>query len=254
MPNDEWWATFLAIRPYEGGFYNTGRESYMLHIEWTKDGWSMILETGKEIPWQLDKPNLPPSEKTTNPTTGNFAWRDDFDAPELGYEWMCLSTPKGDWLEISDSKLKITPKPVNLDELKNPSWLSRRQQHSTYDAAIRFTAPHAGVSAGVAAFIREDYYYYCGIRKTDNGYEAFLEKAENSEAKTVASNEIKGLKPGQSVTLSIVGEKAGISFYIETPDGHSVTIAEGEDATVLTTTRAWGFIGAMMGPYARLEK
>ena len=54
--------------------------------------------------------------------------------------------------------------------------------------------------------------------------------------------------------LSIVTDNAEVSYYIETPDGKTITVAENEDATILSTTRAWGFIGAMMGPYARLEQ
>ncbi|MDQ8180051.1 glycoside hydrolase family 43 protein [Pelagicoccus sp. SDUM812005] len=254
LPNGDWWATFLAIRPYEGGFYNTGREVYMLPIEWTEEGWPIILERGKEIPWQLDRPDLPLTQTATPPTTGNFAWRDDFDDPELGYEWMYLRTPQERWLNIEGGKLKITPRSVTLAELKNLSWISRRQQHSSYQAATQFAAPEAGTSAGVAAFIREDYHYYCGIRKTEHGYEAFLEKAEDGPARVVASQTLSGLEAGQSVTLRIVGEKADISFFLETPDGRILTLARNEDATLLTTTRAWNFIGAMMGPYARLER
>ncbi|EDY82550.1 glycosyl hydrolase, family 43 [Verrucomicrobiia bacterium DG1235] len=255
LPNDEWWATFLAIRTYgEEGFYNTGREIYMLPISWTEDGWPMILERGKEIPWQLDKPNLPATTKSVPPTTGNFTWKDDFDSPELGYEWMYLRTPKDDWLEISDGKLKIQPKAVSLNELVNPSFISRRQQHATFDAATRFEAPAAGASAGVASFIREDHYFYCGVRLTENGYEAFLEKAANGPAEVVSSVKLPKLKPGQSVTLNIVTDQAEVSYSVETPNGKTVVVATNEDATILTTTRAWGFIGAMMGPYARLEK
>ncbi len=253
LPNGEWWATFLAIRPYEGDFYNTGRETYLLPIEWTEDDWPIILEHGQEIPWQLDKPNLPVSKKPMQPTTGNFAWRDDFDQAKLGYEWMYLRTPQDKWLEISGGNLRITPKAVSLNELTNPSWISRRQQHSTYDAATSFTAPEQGASAGIAAFIREDYFFYCGIRLTESGYQAFLEKAEGGKPQTVATLPIEGIKPGQNVVLKISGKKADISFYLETPDGQTIAIAENEDATILTTTRAWGFIGAMMGPYARLE-
>ncbi len=254
LPNDEWWATFLAIRTYGEGFYNTGREIYMLPISWTEDGWPMILERGKEIPWQLEKPNLPASKKSIQPTTGNFTWRDDFDKPELGYEWMYLRTPTDQWLDLSDGNLKIQPKSVALNELQNPSFISRRQQHATFDAATSFAAPSAGTSAGVASFIREDYYFYCGIRQTETGYEAFLEKAEDGPAKVVASVPLAKLEAGQNVQLKIVSDKANVSYYIETPDGHTVAVAENEDATILTTTRAWGFIGAMMGPYARLEK
>lgn len=254
LPNGDWWATFLAIRTYEGGFYNTGRDTFLLPIEWTEDGWPIILERGVEIPWQLEKPDLPASDVEPSKTTGNFTWRDDFEDPKLGHEWMYLRTPEGDWLELEDSKLKITPKAVELSSRENPSWISRRQQHSTYDAATQFEAPADGVSAGVAAFAREDYYYYCGIRKSGDGYEAFLEKAEEGEAKVVAKKKIPNLKPGDSVTMRVEGAKADISFYLDTPDGREVVIAKDEDATVLTTTRAWNFIGAMMGPFARLEE
>lgn len=254
LPNGDWWATFLAIRPYEGGFYNTGREVYMLPIKWTEDGWPMILEQGLEIPWQPKCPDLPAASQVEQPTTGNFKWVDEFNDPELGYEWMYLRTPQSDWLELKNGKLLIQPLPNSLNELKNPSWIARRQQHSTYDASTQFELPSSGVSAGVAAFIREDYYFYCGIKKTPDGYVAFLEKAEESAPKIVIEKPIPGLKEGQSITMSIEGDRSLISFAIETPNGKRVTIAENEDATILTTTRAWGFIGAMMGPYARFEE
>ncbi len=254
LPNDEWWATFLAIRPYEGGFYNTGRETYLLPVEWTEDDWPIILEAGKEIPWQLNKPNLPSSSLASTPTTGNFSWRDDFESPDLGYEWVYLRTPQEKWLEIDEGKLKITPKSVTLNELRSPSWISRRQQHSTFDAATNFQVPSAGQSAGIASFIREDHYFYCGVRKTNNGYEAFLEKAENAPAEVVATLPLPELNEGQNITIKLETNKHYVSYYIETPDGKTLTLVENEDATILTTTRAWCFIGAMIGPYARIEK
>ena len=33
-----WWGVFLGCRPYEGDYYNTGRETFMTPLEW-KDGW-----------------------------------------------------------------------------------------------------------------------------------------------------------------------------------------------------------------------
>ena len=29
-PEGDWWAVFLALRPYEGGVYNTGRVTFTL--------------------------------------------------------------------------------------------------------------------------------------------------------------------------------------------------------------------------------
>ena len=39
--NGEWWMVLLAVRPYEGGHYNLGRETFMVPIIWAEDGWPM---------------------------------------------------------------------------------------------------------------------------------------------------------------------------------------------------------------------
>lgn len=254
LPNGEWWATFLAIRTYgSSGFYNTGRETFLLPVEWTEDGWPLMLEQGEEIPWQAKAPRLPSFDEDILPTTGNFSWTDEFEAPNLGLEWAMLRTPVGDWYEIGEGELKITPKPDSLSGKGNPSWMARRQQHHSYQATTRFTVPEEGVAAGVAALIREDHHFFCGVRKVGKHYEAFLEKAENGPASVVASKRLKGVSEGDFLTLKVVGAKESISFFIETEDGRVTTVSENEDATILTTTKAWGFIGAMMGPYVRLE-
>ncbi|MFN3388207.1 MAG: glycoside hydrolase family 43 protein, partial [Allosphingosinicella sp.] len=35
LPSGDWWATFLAVRPYEGDFYNTGRETFLMPVDWS---------------------------------------------------------------------------------------------------------------------------------------------------------------------------------------------------------------------------
>ena len=49
-PDGRWWATFLASRNYGQVHYNTGRETFLLPVKW-EDGWPMILEPGREIPY-----------------------------------------------------------------------------------------------------------------------------------------------------------------------------------------------------------
>lgn len=81
----DWWATFLATRPYEGDFYNIGRETFLLPVTW-KDGWPVILDPGKPIPHVVAKPRLPAGPAPTQPTSGDFAYVDSFDAPKLGMQ------------------------------------------------------------------------------------------------------------------------------------------------------------------------
>ena len=55
MKDGSWWAVFLASRPYTGFRYNTGRETFLLPVTW-KDGWPIILEQGKPIPYAVKGP------------------------------------------------------------------------------------------------------------------------------------------------------------------------------------------------------
>jgi len=57
-PKGDWWATFLAVRPYEGDYYNIGRETFLLPVTW-RDGWPIILPHKTAIPYAAARPNLP---------------------------------------------------------------------------------------------------------------------------------------------------------------------------------------------------
>ena len=64
MKDGSWWAVFLASRPYSGFRYNTGRETFLLPVTW-KDGWPMILEQGKPIPYVAEGPRAMPRGKAS---------------------------------------------------------------------------------------------------------------------------------------------------------------------------------------------
>lgn len=62
-PEGDWYAVFLACRPYEEDFYNTGRDTYLLPVSW-ENGWPTILEKDKAIPTVNEKEGLQPKETT----------------------------------------------------------------------------------------------------------------------------------------------------------------------------------------------
>jgi beta-xylosidase len=71
-----WWMVFHA---YENDFYNKGRQTLLLPIEWTKDGWYKVPE-GIKDDQPLRKPNLPASKN-------NFTLSDTFDDNKLKSQW-----------------------------------------------------------------------------------------------------------------------------------------------------------------------
>ena len=62
----------LAVRPYVGGHYNLGRETFMVHLYGPKDGWPMIDNETGMVQTEERLPNLPRTIVPLIPTTDNF--------------------------------------------------------------------------------------------------------------------------------------------------------------------------------------
>ena len=60
-PGGQWWGVFLGCRPYERNLYNTGRETFLLPVEW-KDDWPIILRDGQAVP-RPDRPDFAASPR-----------------------------------------------------------------------------------------------------------------------------------------------------------------------------------------------
>jgi alpha-N-arabinofuranosidase len=246
-----WWAVFLASRTYERIHYNTGRETYLLPVTW-KDGWPIILEHGKTIPYVARGPKGT-SAATQAPLTGNFTWRDEFDTPTLNPYWIYARVPKEPWADLRarPGTLTIHPRAEPLATLKNPSFLARRQQHLSFDASTSLELPETGrVAAGIAAFQNENDWYFLGARRTATGVRIFLEKRSGTSTETRATAESS---PNAPLALRVRGNGAVYSFEYRTAGHEWTVLSANEDGTLLSTDVAGGFVGAMVGPFARIE-
>ena len=278
-PDGHWWAIFLASRPYERVHYNTGRETYLLPVTW-RDGWPLILARGEGIPYIAAAPAVPaepivPAEPvardkdhsaaprpTPTPTqaSGNFTWRDDFASRSLRPEWLQLRVPKQPWADLGTRPgwLTIHPLPVSLDALTNPSFLAHRQQHLAFDASTDLETPaRAGVATGLAAFQSENAWYFLGVRRGTPSsaehslpLELFLERRGGARTEIVAHTEL----PATShLKLKISGNARAYSFYFDADGSGWKPLKEGDDGSILSTDVAGGFVGTVVGPYARSE-
>ena len=54
----EWWMVLLAMRPYDGYFYNLGRETFLAPVIW-EDGWPIISPGTGRVKFSYPVPNLP---------------------------------------------------------------------------------------------------------------------------------------------------------------------------------------------------
>ncbi|MEP6908328.1 MAG: family 43 glycosylhydrolase, partial [Pseudoxanthomonas sp.] len=248
-----WWATFLASRNYGQTHYNTGRETFLLPVEW-KEGWPVILEPEREIPYVAAGPTFMDQSGTQSPYSGNFTWRDEFDTQKLDNAWMFVRVPKHAWADLNrrPGQLAITPLPEGLDSLRNPAFLARRQQHTTFEASTALHLPvEAGTEAGMAAFQNETHWYFLGVRQAKQGVqELFLERSSRFGRRIVAT----AMVPDTGILkLKITGDAGDYSFGFDSGKGWQWLKAH-EDGTVLSTDVAEGFIGVVLGPHARIRE
>lgn len=244
-----WWAVFLASRPYEKVYYNTGRETFLLPVTW-KDGWPMILEQGKAIPYVVKGPDfMRPGSQA--PLSGNFTWRDEFQNPTLDLTWIQVHVPKEAWYDLRSEpgKLLIKPLPVSLADKVNPSFLARRQQHTSFEASTSLELPEdSKVVAGMAAFQSERFWYVLGAQRDGERVKISLERHAGDASQVVAQTWVERAR---TLKMKISADARDYSFYYDADGKGWQALKERDDGSILSTEVAGGFVGSVVGPYAR---
>jgi len=243
----DWWATFLAVRPYEGDFYNIGRETFLLPVTW-KDGWPIILPRGEKIPHVGKVPDLPTQPSPALPMSGNFTYTDDFNGDRLAMQWIGIRTPHQPFYRVTNGALELesgTP----LGDLNGvPAFVGRRQQHAiaTMSTTLRFTPEKDGDTAGLAAVQSDRSHMLFAITQVGGKKMVTLASRDNADTDTlVASAPLTATGP---VTLTIRADGGKMAFDYEV-DGKRATLKSDLDATLLSTRKAGGFVGTVVGPY-----
>lgn len=249
----QWWASLLGVRPYEGDFYNTGRETFLLPVTW-KDGWPIILEPGVEMPYVLDKPDLPPSMPSRMPMSGNFTIQEDFSTEALDLYWLKIRSARTDWYRLNDGALELQARADGLGDFGHPSFIGRRQQHTYASASTRlaFNPQKLGDEAGLSAFQNDNFYYALGITRNEAGgriVHVRKRAGRNDPAKgqLLATGSLK--RDGQ-IVLKITAKGGAYDFSYKEEGRDWVMLYEDADGKTLSTRTAGGFVGTIFGMYA----
>ena len=253
-PDGKWWATFLAVRPYGDDLYNTGRETFLLPVEW-KDGWPVILENGKTIPYVATAPNLPAPKVLPPPTTGAFKAVETFKGPDLPLNWMTIRIPTERWWSVGKGALTLQARPEKLAD--QPSFWGRRQQHINASARVtmNFAAKADGDRAGLTALQSDEFFYFLGVVRSGGKPVLRLERRAGAsdpvDGVVVAETPLTGAGP---VDLKITARAGEYDFAYAVKPGNWKVLKAGADGTMLSTKKAGGFVGAMFGVYANGAK
>ncbi len=268
--NGEWYAVFLACQPYQAGFYNTGRQTFMLPVTW-QGGWPTILPPRTPVPLTVKKPNLPADQPAAVPTMGNIAYTDNFDGDTLAFRWVSLRAPTSRWYATSKTAkaLFLEPRAELVSGQGNPSYLAVRQQNNDFTCSVTLSAQPgtANCVAGLAAFQNEAHFYAISA-KIDGGRitEISLERAaggrggrgrrgrrggDGGEGQAAAPPSVTEKLPDDVRSVELKIEGAGPvtrSFY--RAEGEFKQLGDDLQSSFLSTDTAGGFQGVTLGVFA----
>ncbi|ESQ83324.1 hypothetical protein AEAC466_13830 [Asticcacaulis sp. AC466] len=248
-PTGDWYAVFLATQPYTGDLYNTGRETFLLPVTWT-DGWPVILPHGQAIPRLVDWPKLPAQtpEAETHYTrfSHHYGYSYSVQAP---LDWLQVRTPKTPFLEVFDTAtVGLTALPEAFGDLSShPAFIGLRQRHNeaTFRTTLSYT-PHAeGDRAGILALQNDNFFLFFGIALRDG------------QKRLEVTRRAGPTDPRDGVVVASIPAPAGkVTLTADFKDGKA-TFRSGDtvvtadvDATNLSTAKAGGFVGTVIGLYA----
>jgi alpha-N-arabinofuranosidase len=243
----EWWATFLATRPYAPERYAIGRETFLLPVTWT-DGWPHILEPNTPIPFVAPKPQLPTGARTGVPVSGDIRYDEMFDGTKLGLQWVGIRTPTTPFYTVAGGRLTLRSAAPLGDRQGVPAFIGRRQQHhvATIATTLSFVPQTDGARAGLAAVQNDTSWLFFGITRIAGKPVVALYARDKAAVDTLVAS--APIDPSRSVTLTIRANGGRMAFDYRAQAGIRTLVSD-FDATLLSTERAGGFVGTIVGPY-----
>ncbi len=250
-PDGKMYSIFLAVRPYEGDYYNTGRETFIAPVTW-KDDWPMIEHGEKAIPYSYKTGIKEIKHKGGLPQSGNFQYTITFDKG-LDYSWLFMRTVDSSAFKTSKATgLTLKLKPETISELGNPAFVGRRQQHlnSTAETQLSFTPGSDKEKAGLVIFQDERHYYFIAQSKNEGKDVIQLYKSQPKGKSTDLITEVPLTTNTGKVFFRITSAGADYGFYYSTDAKNWQLLKDKVDGKFLSTKEAGSFIGCVFGLYA----
>ena len=249
-PDGKTYAIFLAVRPYEGDYYNTGRETFIAPVEWKND-WPIINPDSKDVKYEYAVNYKEVKQKDALPQLGNFSYTLTFEKT-LDPALLFMRTIDSSSFSLSKKNgLTMKLKPETVMEMGNPSFIGKRQQHlyCTAETELDFKAKAENEKAGLTIFQDERHFYFVS-KSLDQGKPAIqLYKAGADGKKMELITQKLITEDGKPVKLRIVAEGGHYNFYYSTGSSWEL-LKDKLDAKYLSTKTAGGFIGCLFGMYA----
>ncbi|MBQ0151704.1 MAG: glycoside hydrolase family 43 protein, partial [Chryseobacterium sp.] len=246
----KYYGVFLGIRPNEKNRVNTGRETFLLPVDWS--GTYPVFENGL-VPM---KPKMKLPNHATNETgkngflpNGNFTFEDALTDKNLDFRWIAMRGPRESFISTQKNGVKVAAYATNIKDKAPISALFHRQQHSSFEANVTldYQPKSEKELAGLTCYQSENHNYVFGITKKDKDFYIVLERTEKGTSKVVASQKLN-LKKAVQLKVNVVSDQYQFSYSV---DGQNFNnLGEAVSGDILSTNVAGGFTGALIGLYS----
>jgi alpha-N-arabinofuranosidase len=249
-PNGQMYGVFLAVRPNDKNRVNTGRETFILPVDWSGD--FPVFINGL-IPME---PKLKMPEGVVNKTgqdgffpNGNFTFTENFSSEKLDYRWIGMRGPREDFISVTSNGLEIKPFDTNIKAVAPISSLFQRQMHKTFTATatVNYKPESEKDLAGLVCYQSEQFNYVFGITKKNDAHYLLLERTEKGESKIIASTRIDTNQP---IRLQVKADGDDYRFNYAIGEGDFQNLGGTVSGDILSTNVAGGFTGTLIGLYA----
>ncbi|MDP4203940.1 MAG: family 43 glycosylhydrolase [Bacteroidota bacterium] len=192
----KWWILYHA---YEKGFHTLGRQTLMLPVEWTKDGWFRIPQ-GVKSGNKIQKPQGKPSND-------GIGLSDNFSGNTLGLQWQFYKLFKPERVQVDNGKLTLT---AEGNSFAGSSPLLVNAADKKYEMIVEY-AIEDGVTAGLTLYYNEK----ANVRLA----------VDSKETSVIVQQSRKAHYPsltGNHGFLRILNDNNEVSFY-QSADGKNWT-------------------------------
>jgi len=259
--NGSWYMVLLASRPYgdnaedEGErVANMGRETFLVPVIW-EDDWPVAapgtgkientfevsglaaVKTGGSVQYGSDGFALFPVPACTHFTTDS-----------LPADWLTLRKP---FLSLSERSgwLRLYTCGESLRTTGNVSFAGRRQRHMSYtfSCCMEFEPGGEHEEAGIVLLQSEDFQYRLAVVKGRTIRVIMASGAGRPDTVIAETRLDTGSGP---FVLAVYADRQNLSFFAGKDMTHLHIVCGGADARILSTERAGGFVGTLLGLYA----
>ncbi|MCL2229471.1 MAG: glycoside hydrolase family 43 protein [Treponema sp.] len=256
--NGNWYMVLLASRQIEG-VCPLGRETFLIPVFW-EDGWPFIgTESGmieEEIELETNsEENRSRSENKNECLTEKVC---DHFKGVIPLNWLTLRLPSNEkdfafCVNARSDALRLFAKKATMRSMEHPAFAGRRIRHINWEfsAEIEFIPKKENECAGIVILQSEDFQYRLEIFLSEKGYMSLrLIKAagKNTDEETVAVCELHAVQKFIILKANCIDME--LSFFYETDNKHMIKVSGGQDARILSTEYAGGFVGSLAGVFA----